>query len=190
MRPVLFGLTLIAMFASPALAHPGPEHVHSFTSGVLHPLTGADHVLAMALVGLWATFVGGRAIWAWPATFVATMLAGFATARLGLQVSFVDPAISMSIIVLGLLVMAGVRAPLALGASIVGLVAFLHGHAHGTEAVAGNILSYAAGFTFSTGTLLAAGVGLGLCMRSPAERFAFFPMRRVRGAVRGGGALR
>jgi urease accessory protein len=176
MRAVLFGLTLIAMFASPAMAHSGPEHVHSFTSGVLHPVTGADHVLAMALVGLWATFVGGRAIWAWPATFVAIMLAGFATARLGLEISFVEPAISASIMVLGLLVLAQVKAPFALGASIVGLVAFLHGHAHGTEVVAGNILSYAAGFTFSTGALLATGVNLGLCMRSPAERFAILLM--------------
>ena len=48
---------------------------HSFASGVIHPLSGIDHTSVMALVGLWGALVGGRAIWAWPATFIVAMLA-------------------------------------------------------------------------------------------------------------------
>src|SRR5581483_10871054 len=157
-------LALIAMFASPAFAHPGPlGHVHSFADGILHPLSGADHVLVMASVGLWAVMVGGRAIWVWPTTFMAVMLAGFAAARLGLQISFAESAISASIAVLGLLALIRVRAPLALGAAIVGLFAFFHGHVHGMEAAA-SVIPYAIGFTLSTATLHGAGIVLGLCL--------------------------
>ena len=190
MRPVLFGLTLIVMLASPAFAHPGPDHVHSFAGGILHPLTGPDHVLAMASVGLWGALVGGRAIWVWPATFLAAMLAGFAAARLGLQISFVEFVTSASIVALGLLVALRVKAPLAVGAAIVGLFALFHGHAHGTEATGASILPYAAGFTLSTAVLQGVGVGLGLCMRSLIERRALSPVRRMRSTAGGEGALR
>jgi len=164
MRFVLLGVTLTTMLVSPAFAHPDPGHVDSLASGALHPLTGVDHVFVMTSVGLWGALVGGRAIWAWPATFIAAMLAGFAAARLGLQISFVESAISVSIMVLGLLAALRVKAPLALGGANVGLFTFFHGHAHGTE-VAASVIPYAAGFTLSTAVLHSAGVGVGLCMR-------------------------
>jgi urease accessory protein len=190
MRPFLHGLTLIAIFGSPAFAHPGLDHADSLASGLLHPLTGADHVFVMASVGIWATFAGSRAIWAWPATFLAAMLGGFAAARLGLQISFVEPAISVSVVVLGLLVAVGMKTPLALGAAIVGLFAFFHGHAHGTEAAAASTLPYAAGFTISTAVLHAAGVGLGVGARSLVERLARVPTRHMRSAAGGDEGLR
>jgi urease accessory protein len=190
MRLVLLPLTLIAMFDSPAFAHPDPDHTHSLTSGLLHPLTGADHVFVMASVGVWAALVGGRAIWVWPATFIAVMLAGFSAARLGLQISFVESAISASIVVFGLLAAVGIKVPLAFGAAIVGLFAFFHGHAHGTEATEVGVLPYAAGFTFSTAVLHAVGTGIGLCIWSLIERIAVAPTRRMQSAEGDHGELR
>jgi urease accessory protein len=190
MRLVLLGLTLTTMFVSPAFAHPDPGHAVSLAAGVLHPLTGADHVFVMASVGLWGALVGGRAIWAWPATFIAAMLAGFAAARLGLQISFVESAISASIVVLGLCAAVRVKAPLALGAAIVGLFAFFHGHAHGTEDTAASVIPYAAGFTFSTAVLHGACIGLSHCVRRLIERMPLSPMRRIQSAAGGGGVLR
>lgn len=184
MRLALLPLMLVTMFASPAIAHPARDHSHSLTSGILHPFTGADHVVVMASVGLWAAFVGGRAIWAWPATFITVMLAGFGAARLGLQISFVESAISASIVVFGLLAVAGIKAPLAFGAAIVGFFAFFHGHAHGTEATVSSIVPYAAGFTLSTALLHAAGIGLGFSARS-LIRVAVTPMRRMQSAAGG-----
>ena len=108
MRIVVLALTLIAIFASPAFAHPGPDHAHSFADGVLHPLTGADHVFTMASVGLWAIIVGGRTIWMWPTAFLGAMLAGFVAALFGLQISFAESAITASIVVMGLLAVGGV----------------------------------------------------------------------------------
>jgi urease accessory protein len=179
-------LALIALFASPASAHPGPVgHVHPFADGMLHPLTGADHVIVMASVGLWGAMIGGRAIWAWPATFMGLMLAGFAAACLGLQMSFAESVISASIVVLGLLAVLRVRAPLALGVAIVGLFAFFHGYAHATEAAAASIIPYAVGFMLSTAGLHGAGIVLGLWLRHMADR----TIVRMDGATGYDGAL-
>jgi len=113
----------------------------------------------MTMVGLWSVLTGGRAVVVWPATFVAAMLGGFAAANSGLQIGFVEQGICLSVILLGLLVALGVRAPVvALGAVIVGLFALFHGHAHGTEAVAARLIPYAAGFALATSALHCVGI--------------------------------
>jgi urease accessory protein len=119
--------------------------------------------------------------------FTATMLGGFAAATLGLQMPLVEPAIWSSIIILGLLVALAAKAPVWLGAAIAGLFAFFHGHAHGTEAIAANLIPYAVGFAVATAGLHATGIGLG----SFAERSIGMVAVRVMGglAVLGGVAL-
>ncbi len=162
---MLFILICIALnggLVSPNLAHIGVGHTNSFASGIAHPLYGIDHVLAMLAVGMWSVLVGGRAIWVWPMAFVATMLAGFAAASGGLQIPFVEPAIWSSVIVLGLLIALAIKAPVWLGGAMTGLFAFFHGHVHGTEAISGNLIPYAAGFSLATAGLLAAGICLGV----------------------------
>jgi HupE / UreJ protein len=111
MRLSLICVALTGALVAPALAHTGAEQTNSFAAGIAHPLNGADHILAMVAVGLWAVLAGGRAIWVWPTAFVATMLAGFAAATLGLQIPFVEPAIWSSVIILGLFVALAVKAP-------------------------------------------------------------------------------
>jgi urease accessory protein len=155
-------MAFIGALVSPALAHTDVGQTNSFACGIAHPLNGADHILAMVAVGLWGVLAGGRAILVWPMTFVATMLAGFAAATLGLQVPFVEPAIWSSIIILGLFVALAVKAPVWLGAVIAALFAFFHGHAHGIEATAVSVVPYAAGFALATAGLHTAGIGLGL----------------------------
>src|SRR5262245_50015704 len=150
LRSNLLAVALTGALLSPALAHTGVAEVGSFTSGIAHPLGGTDHILAMIAVGLWAVLAGGRAIWIWPSTFVATMLAGFAVASWGLPMPLVEPAISLSVVALGLFVTLAVKAPLCLGAAIAGLFAFFHGHTHGAEAIAVSPIPYAAGFALAT----------------------------------------
>jgi len=173
MRSISICLALTATLASPALAHTGVVQTDSFASGIAHPLSGADHILAMVAVGLWGVLAGGRAIWAWPAAFIAMMLAGFAAATFGLQMPFAEPAIWSSIIVLGLLAALAVKAPVWLGAAIAGLFALFHGHAHGVEAGAASLIPYAAGFSLSTGGLHAVGVALGVFARTAVGNIAW-----------------
>ena len=134
MRTISIFLALTVAPASPALAHTGVGQADSFASGMAHPLSGADHILAMVTVGLWGTLAGGRAIWAWPASFVAMTLTGFVVATCGLQMPFVEPTIRSSVVILALLVALAVKPPVWFGAATAGLFALFHGHAHGLEA--------------------------------------------------------
>lgn len=145
--------------AAPALAHSGPPHVHSMAAGFAHPFTGFDHLLAMLAVGLWAGVNRGRTLWAWPAAFVALMLAGAAVGAAGVALPLVEPGILLSLIVLGFAVAASVRAPGWLGAVVIGAFALLHGHAHGAELPAGaSVAGYGAGFAIATALLHSIGV--------------------------------
>ena len=157
----------------------------SFVAGLAHPLSGLDHILVMMTVGVWGVLAGGRALWVWPTAFVATMLTGFAGATLGLQLPYVGAAVASSIVVLGLLVAFAVKAPLWLGAAIVALFAFFHGHAHGTEAAEVGRVAFGAGFAFTTAGLHVSGIGLGLF----AERWMGRAAMRVIGALTLGGGL-
>lgn len=184
MQRLLLSFPLAALAATPALAHIGVGHTHSFASGFGHPLGGLDHILAMVTVGLWGVLAGGRAVWAWPAAFVGAMIAGFVAASAGLALPFVEPAILASSIVLGLLVMLAIRAPVGAGALIVGAFALFHGHAHGTEAEGASLVPYAAGFALATALLHLGGIGLGL---SADGRFGRLALRGAGGAAYIGG---
>jgi urease accessory protein len=165
-------MALTGAIVSPALAHSDVGQTNSFACGIAHPLNGADHILAMVTVGLWAVFAGGRAMLIWPITFVSTMLAGFAAATLGVQMPFVEPAIWSTVVILGAFVALQVKAPVWVGAVIAGLFAFFHSHAHGAEATAVSVVPYAAGFALATAGLHAAGIGLGLFAKDSIEKDA------------------
>ena len=171
-------LVLSAAFVSPALAHPGTAHVHSFGAGLAHPFTGADHLLAMFAVGLWGVVARGRAIWLWPLAFVGTMLVGFAAARMGLHIPFLESAISASVVVLGLCVALAIAAPFWVGAAMVGFFAFFHGFAHGIEASTASAIPYVAGFALATSLIHSTGIGLGILAQNLIGKVAL----RVMGA--------
>src|SRR5262249_1858708 len=112
-------------------------------------------------VGLWAGLNGGRAQWAWPAAFVAAMLVGGALGMAGVLVPLAEPGILASLIVLGLLVLAAARLPLALGAALIVLFALVQGHAHGAELPDGVAPgAYMAGFALATALLHVIGIAL------------------------------
>ncbi|MCR8550346.1 HupE/UreJ family protein [Salipiger sp. P9] len=150
--------------ASPALAHLNPGEHGSFAAGFTHPVFGADHVLAMVSVGLWAALLGGRAIWMLPVSFVAAMCAGFLLALAGLMLPFVEPVILASVMVLGVAVALAARVPAGLGAAVVAVFALFHGYAHGTEIGGATALTYLGGFAVATALLHGAGLALGLVL--------------------------
>lgn len=160
-KAALLSLAAVTL-AAPASAHTGHDVAFAVRDGLLHPLHGLDHLLAMLAVGLLAWQMGRHARWALPVTFVAVMAIGAAAATSGLAVSGAEVAILASVVVLGLAIATEARAPLAPAVAITGAFAFMHGYAHGAEipAVAG-FIGYALGFTAATAALHATGLGLG-----------------------------
>ena len=161
-RTSLLIAVLLSLMASPAFAHLNPAEHGSFAAGFTHPLSGADHILAMVAVGLWASMLGGRALVVVPLSFVGVMLLGFVAALGGVSLPYVEPVILASVIVLGLLVAMAFRASTLTAALIVGFFAFFHGYAHAGEIGSAAFLSYGAGFALATALLHAAGIGVGL----------------------------
>ena len=161
------------------LAHAKGGEGAGFLTGLAHPVSGLDHVLAMIAVGLWGAQLGAPAVWLLPVTFPMVMAFGGMLGLLGVHLPGVEVGIAVSAIVLGLAVAGEAKPPLAAAAAVVGCFAVFHGHAHGTELPPGaNGLLYSVGFVVSTGLLHAGGVGIGLVHRWASGRAAL----RVAGA--------
>jgi urease accessory protein len=78
----------------------------------------------------------------------------------------VEAGILVSVLVLGVILLAAPTLPVWAPMIAVGLFALFHGHAHGTEMPeAAAPLAYAAGFVIATATLHALGVGIGIAAR-------------------------
>jgi urease accessory protein len=147
------------LIASPALAHDG-HGPGGLAAGFAHPFSGADHMLAMIAVGLFAALRGGRAVWAWPLMFVGAAALGFLAARTGVALPLAEPMILASVLVLGLLVAAAAPVAMVPGVALVALFGLFHGQAHAFEAGSQSIAAFAAGFLLASAGLHAAGFSL------------------------------
>lgn len=161
--PLVFAL---AFFAQSAEAHANKGEVMGFLSGLRHPISGLDHVMAMIAVGLWGAQLGAPAIWVLPVAFPMVMAFGGMMGLLGIPLPGIEYGIAASMILLGAAVVMELRPPLALAAVLVGFFAIFHGHAHGTELPAGQSgLLYSMGFVTATGCLHGVGISIGLVHR-------------------------
>jgi urease accessory protein len=159
-------LILLLLLPGAAAAHTGVGETIGFIHGFSHPIGGADHLLAMVAVGLWAAQVGGRALWAVPCTFVLVMILGGVLGFSGVPVPFIQEGILVSVLILGVLITGAFKFPLVYSALVVGFFAIFHGHAHGTEMLATiGAGSYTVGFALATAMLHAAGMGLGVFLQ-------------------------
>lgn len=168
MRRLVGLVTLSCVVTSPAFAHEQAGVAGGLLSGLLHPLTGIDHLIAMVAVGLWGAQLGAPAIWLLPITFPLVMAMGGVLGVLRAPLPAPEIAIALSALILGAAVATRFRAPLAACAVVVGLFAIFHGHAHGVELPsAANPLAYGVGFVTATGLLHLCGILIGAVARWP-----------------------
>lgn len=164
-RAALLALAL-ALVARAALAHEQVGAAAGFLTGLRHPISGLDHVLAMIAVGLWGAQLGAPAIWVLPVAFPMTMAVGGFFGLLGVPLPGVEVAIGLSALALGLMVALEAHPPLPAAAALVAFFAIFHGHAHGVELPAGQSgLTYSIGFVVATGCLHGVGIAIGLVHR-------------------------
>lgn len=170
----LFLIVAAILFSyTDALAHVEQGQAIGFITGLSHPWSGLDHVLAMIAVGLWGAQLGNPALWILPVTFPMVMSLGAMMGLLGIPLPGIEIGISLSAIFLGVMVVGEVRPRMIIAALLVGFFAIFHGHAHGTELPAGQSgLLYSMGFVIATGCLHGIGIALGLVHRWPAGQLA------------------
>lgn len=158
MKRLLVALPLAGLSGA-AFAHTLGAHGAGFFHGILHPLLGADHLLAMLAVGLWASQQGNRAVWAAPAGFMLAMIAGMTLGVAGVALPLVEPMVAASVLALGLLVATRAQPHWLAGFALAAGFALFHGHAHGGEMPEAAVpLAYAIGMVLATAALH--GIGL------------------------------
>lgn len=134
--------TLLAQTAS---AHPGHDVASGALAGLTHPLTGIDHLLAQACVGVLFAMSGPRARWAGVVALMVALAMGAGLGLTGLVMPGAEWMIALSVLVAGItLVRSGVARP-ALLVGATAIFALFHGYAHGRES-SGDALAFLAGF--------------------------------------------
>jgi urease accessory protein len=136
--------TLLPMVAQ---AHPGHEGHAGWMQGLLHPLTGWDHLFVLVSLGVLVATRGSRVALICGTLLVAALTGG---AALGLNqpaLPFVEPAILGTVLACAMLLW--MRRPIHINmlCALCLVFAFVHGVAHGQEAPVGDTAAYFAGFT-------------------------------------------
>lgn len=158
-------IRLCALVALPLVASAHEGHGHGgVLLGVMHPLAGWDHLLAMVTVGFLGARLGGAARWQLPALFV-TFLLGGALLGMGSGVALggLEYLIAASLMALGLVTALGQPLALPWMAGLVALTATIHGFAHGVELpLNASANSYLIGMVMSSAMLHGLGLTAGL----------------------------
>lgn len=149
---------------SPTLyAHTGGHIDHSLMSGLLHPLTGIDHLLVLLAVGLIAAKQGGKAVFAFPAVFFGLMAAGALLNTYGVQIPFVESLIALSLVAFALLVSISLKQRSKMLFSGISFFAVFHGYAHAAEIPAdASAVQYFSALMLMSLAICAGGCVLGL----------------------------
>ena len=159
------GLAVTALtLALPAAAHPGHAPDSGFLAGLLHPVTGVDHLLALLAVGLWSRQQHGYLL---APTFLVMMALGAASSG-GVALPALELSIAATVLLLGGLVAYAPRLqwPMQRQMAVltVGACAFVHGLAHGNELTG---MASGAGFILASAGLLLLGAIPGERLRRP-----------------------
>ena len=173
-------LLLLVLSAAPALAHVQEGQAQGFLTGLHHPISGLDHVLAMIAVGLWGAQLGAPAVWMLPVAFPMMMAFGGFLCLLDIPLPGVEIGIALSALLLGFMIAREAKPSLMVSVVIVAFFAIFHGHAHGTELPPGQSgMLYSLGFVVSTGCLHGIGITIGLIHKWRAGRI----LLRISGAA-------
>jgi urease accessory protein len=175
-------LALMGVIFTPlAQAHIVTTDTMGLLSGVVHPLTGADHVLAGVAAGIWAAVSGGSRARSVIAAFLGMLSLGAVAGFAGTSLGLVEPVIALSVITLGVLIALRVSLPGLVAPAVAGGFALFHGYAHaaGLPMMAGSAW-YLLGLLMATSILLVSGVGLGRWLVKSESRI---PLRLAGGFV-------
>lgn len=169
-------LMLLAALGGAAHAHPGHAVFPGFWSGVLHPMSGLDHLLAMVVVGLWSALRdrrdGAGSVLELPMLFVGAAALGTALGLAGAFDIRIEAAVAVSMVLLGLTLLHGVRGAGPVSMILVGTSGLLHGGAHGHQLGDATGLAATIGFLVGTATLHAFGAAVGSLLPRARGRFA------------------
>jgi urease accessory protein len=154
--------TGLMVTATAASAHAGHDAGSGFTSGLLHPMLGLDHLLAMAAIGFWSVRQSATLKNSTPLFLIGGMILGAGIGFSGMPIPGVETGIALTVMLAGVLIATLARLPTAVGGSLVAAFMMFHGYAHAAEMPLGaHFAAYTAGFAATTVAIAFVGRGLG-----------------------------
>jgi len=150
LRRIALPALAAALVPVTAMAHPGHPAGENLMAGVLHPLTGLDHVLMIVAVSAWAALLAPSS-----RIGIAACLALFVGVGALIPVSggpALEAAIALTVMGAGVLLAVGRQWPLWATGALSAVFALVHGFAHGAEGPA-HSSAYVAGLTLATAAL-------------------------------------
>jgi urease accessory protein len=185
-RPFLYP-ALILLLPTAAQAHVGGSDA-GLIDGLMHPVFGLDHLLAMISVGIVSAQLAGNNFWRVPLAFLSAMTVGATLGILRIALPNPELGIAVSVVVLGIAI--ALAHPGLSPWPITALVLFFgvfHGYAHGREMPASvSPQLYALGFLISTAMLHIFGVIIGEV--ATMKKWLWNGLRVTGGAVSAAGA--
>jgi urease accessory protein len=152
-------VVILILFSLPAAAHPGSALPGDFLSGLIHPLLGLDHLVAMIALGFWAGILGGKALWQLPLVFLSAMAFGAVLAKMNFNLPGGEVLILASALLISAFALLRLNLPNVLALALSFLFAVAHGHAHMVELPAETSpWSFGGGFLAATAILHLGGI--------------------------------
>jgi len=169
-------LLLLLLMSGSVFAHPGHleyEGGNSMFNGLLHPLSGIDHLLALMVIGIWATRIGtGIKSIALPVAFITTMGLGLLMGEMGAALHLLSADAALLFLMLSVVAMTLLRAPLPIAACMVAVFGFLHGNDHVGTTVAPGLPAFLSGLLLSSALLHFGGWWIGRYLFRQDNRMA------------------
>lgn len=148
----------LAAASLPAKAHAGTELSSGFLLAVLHPWTGADHLLAATAAGMLAVHLGGRGGAAVAAAYLAGLVSGAALGAAGWgMASPLEALLAASVAAFAALLLIPAARTRSLPVVVAGGFAAVHGHAHQLEGAMSVSTAAMGGLVVSTAALVLVG---------------------------------
>jgi len=147
-------LAVAAAVAAPsAFAHPGHDVASGAMAGLLHPLTGIDHLIALVAAGALFALAPRMARWGGLAALLAALAAGAGIGLAGVKLPGSEWMIALSVLAAGVMLVksGGTHPALLIGG--VAVFALFHGYAHGVETT-GSAAAFVAAFLASSLTIV------------------------------------
>src|SRR5690606_25545570 len=150
----------LALFPVVALAHPGHHHI-DWQAGFLHPLTGLDHLLALAATGFWLSQTHAQRKPGLITAFIALLAVFIAVGTQFVHLTL-EVGITTTLVVLGGLIACAAGGATIVRVAVVALTALIHGFVHGTELPIGEgTMPFVMGLLISSAAVVLAASWLG-----------------------------
>jgi urease accessory protein len=154
-KTIIFAFISLFLFSTSYAHNTGGIGIES---GLIHPIFGLDHLLAMIAVGILGTQIGSKSIWKLPLFFVSFMILGGVLGIYNLQIPMIESGIAFSVVGLGLMIFKQ-KNTILLSYVLISFFAIFHGNAHGLEIPQITYPAfYVLGFVLSTITLHISGI--------------------------------